>query len=238
MSELEKELVLKVFANHSPCMKRRNRKIKSRFSEKSITLDVSLDADGFLTLRDRIISNEAISFLYELQEAEERLLHTNYGINQEEIDVSPQLVANSKSEKIIIPASKKVVLRPKNKTPAEPLKKEKLLENEQSQEGTEAETIPARTWKNVLKPINLGSRAFFEKDQLHVATWQISNKKLNSHGKSRDFFWGKVFIQFINRFVTNFGAFKVLLRMLMKYDLSMLLIMRSSPDTRTVSSTY
>ena len=82
---------------------------------EKVLVDVSVNEDGTLTLKDCTTLIEAINFLIKLQQAKEVFHDTEYPFVLEKIDIS-QMVAKSEAKSILLPGREKVTVRPKRKT--------------------------------------------------------------------------------------------------------------------------
>ena len=94
-----------------------------------------------MTIKDTI-------FRYNLQQTKQALHDTDFWRNMEEIASSSNFSGNSKAKKILQPNRGKTIVRPKNKTPVKVSKKQKL-DNEQVTDDSHAEEISTRAWETL-----------------------------------------------------------------------------------------
>ena len=118
MCQLEKGIVEKQVLKSLSIPKQLETEIETNYASL-LPPDVPLNVDEFLTLGDRIKYLEATNFLCNLQQVIKGLQNPHYRTIREKIDDSPELVAKSGTQKLLL-AWKTVTVKPWSKTTSRP----------------------------------------------------------------------------------------------------------------------
>ena len=134
-----KARVLKSLSMLQPSKKEKSRSILGKIEQSD---KIAINDDGKLELNDRTTSIDANTFLFDLQQNRTKILSKDpdYKNILENLDISPQLIANSQAKQILKPKRLKTVLKAKSpKTTKKTRRQDELQPSEDSEREEETE---------------------------------------------------------------------------------------------------